>query len=225
MINFFKKNRILTISSILIFNLFVFTSFNFKYKPETININTPDDAINELKNGNTRFLKNSLINVDYKKQIEFSKAEQHPHSLVLCCIDSRVPPEIIFDQGIGNIFVTRNAGNIEDLNLIGCIEFATKVKGVKLIVIMGHTHCGAVKAAVTDFQLGNFTQLVDQIKPAIVKKETIENTINETAIKSVKNTVDDIVNKSAILLELVNQNKVKIIGAYYDIENGKVTFL
>ena len=179
----------------------------------------------KLKNGNSRFLKNSLINVDYKKQIEFSKEEQHPHSLVLSCIDSRVPPEIIFDQGIGNIFVTRNAGNIEDLNLIGCIEFATKAKGVKLIVIMGHTHCGAVKAAVTDYQLGNFTQLVDQIKPAIVKKENLENTINETAIKSVKNTVDDIVNKSAILLELVSQKKVKIIGAYYDIENGKVTFL
>ena len=225
MINFIKKNRILTITIILIFNLFVFTSFNLKNVHETISINTPDDAINELKNGNSRFLKNSLINVDYKKQIEFSKEEQHPHSLVLSCIDSRVPPEIIFDQGIGNIFVTRNAGNIEDLNLIGCIEFATKAKGVKLIVIMGHTHCGAVKAAVTDYQLGNFTQLVDQIKPAIVKKENLENTINETAIKSVKNTVDDIVNKSAILLELVSQKKVKIIGAYYDIENGKVTFL
>ena len=225
MINFIKKNRILTITIILIFNLFVFTSFNLKNVHETISINTPDDAINELKNGNSRFLNNSLINVDYKKQIEFSKEEQHPHSLVLSCIDSRVPPEIIFDQGIGNIFVTRNAGNIEDLNLIGCIEFATKAKGVKLIVIMGHTHCGAVKAAVTDYQLGNFTQLVDQIKPAIVKKENLENTINETAIKSVKNTVDDIVNKSAILLELVSQKKVKIIGAYYDIENGKVTFL
>ena len=225
MINFIKKNRILTITIILIFNLFVFTSFNLKNVHEKISINTPDDAINELKNGNSRFLKNSLINVDYKKQIEFSKEEQHPHSLVLSCIDSRVPPEIIFDQGIGNIFVTRNAGNIEDLNLIGCIEFATKAKGVKLIVIMGHTHCGAVKAAVTDYQLGNFTQLVDQIKPAIVKKENLENTINETAIKSVKNTVDDIVNKSAILLELVSQKKVKIIGAYYDIENGKVTFL
>ena len=225
MINFIKKNRILTITIILIFNLFVFTSFNLKNVHETISINTPDDAINELKNGNSRFLKNSLINVDYKKQIEFSKEEQHPHSLVLSCIDSRVPPEIIFDQGIGNIFVTRNAGNIEDLNLIGCIEFATKAKGVKLIVIMGHTHCGAVKAAVTDYQLGNFTQLVDQIKPAIVKKENLENTINETAIKSVKNTVDDIVNKSAILLELVSQKKVKIIGAYYHIENGKVTFL
>ncbi|MCX8481179.1 MAG: carbonic anhydrase, partial [Sediminibacterium sp.] len=191
----------------------------------TKEIITPDDAITELKNGNTRFMNNTLINTDYYKQIEFSKSDQHPHSLILSCIDSRVPPEIIFDQGIGNIFVTRNAGNIEDLNLIGCIEFATKVKGIKLVVIMGHTHCGAVKAAVTDFQLGHFTQLIDQIKPAIVKKENIENTINETAIKNVKNTVEDIVHKSDVLNELVSQNKVKIIGAYYDIENGKVTFL
>lgn len=214
-----------TLNIIIIVILFLFSSFNKKNIHITKEINTPDDAITELKNGNTRFMNNTLINTDYYKQIEFSKSDQHPHSLILSCIDSRVPPEIIFDQGIGNIFVTRNAGNIEDLNLIGCIEFATKVKGIKLVVIMGHTHCGAVKAAVTDFQLGHFTQLIDQIKPAIVKKENIENTINETAIKNVKNTVEDIVHKSDVLNELVSQNKVKIIGAYYDIENGKVTFL
>ena len=116
-------------------------------------INTPDEALAELKAGNARFLANAMLNTDYKTQIEHTKENQHPHSLILSCLDSRVPPEIIFDQGIGNIFVARVAGNIVDADILGSMEFATKVKGTKLIVVMGHNKCGAVKGAIDNAQL------------------------------------------------------------------------
>ncbi|MBK8243846.1 MAG: carbonic anhydrase [Saprospiraceae bacterium] len=193
-------------------------------KHETLTINTPDEAILELKDGNKRFLQNKPINTDYKSQIEHTKSDQHPHSLILSCLDSRIPPEIIFDQGIGNIFVARNAGNIEDQNILGSMEFATKVKGSKLIVVIGHNHCGAVKGAVDDVELGHLTQLVNQIKPAIVQNEDKKLMLDETSKNSVKRTIDDILKRSPVIEELVKKNQVKIVGAYYNLENGKVTF-
>ncbi|MCC7026597.1 MAG: carbonic anhydrase [Saprospiraceae bacterium] len=193
-------------------------------KHETLTINTPDEAILELKDGNKRFLQNKPINADYKSQIEHTKSDQHPHSLILSCLDSRIPPEIIFDQGIGNIFVARNAGNIEDQNILGSMEFATKVKGTKLIVVMGHNHCGAVKGAVDDVELSHLTQLVNQIKPAIVQNENKKLMLDETSKNSVKRTIDDILKRSPVIEELVKKNQVKIVGAYYNLENGKVTF-
>ena len=193
-------------------------------KHEILTIHTPDEAILELKDGNKRFLQNKPINTDYKSQIEHTKSDQHPHSLILSCLDSRIPPEIIFDQGIGNIFVARNAGNIEDQNILGSMEFATKVKGTKLIVVMGHNHCGAVKGAVDDVELGHLTQLVNQIKPAIVQNEDKKLMLDETSKNSVQRTIDDILRLSHVIEELVKKNQVKIVGAYYNIENGKVTF-
>ena len=194
-------------------------------KHEILTIHTPDEAILELKDGNKRFLQNKPINTDYKSKIEHTKSDQHPHSLILSCLDSRIPPEIIFDQGIGNIFVARNAGNIEDQNILGSMEFATKVKGTKLIVVMGHNHCGAVKGAVDDVELGHLTQLVNQIKPAIVQNEDKKLMLDETSKNSVKRTIDDILKRSPVIEELVKKNQVKIVGAYYNLENGKVTFL
>lgn len=193
-----------------------------KHDPHAVQ--TPDEAILELKNGNKRFLQNKPINTDYKNQIEHTKSDQHPHSLILSCLDSRIPPEIIFDQGIGNIFVARNAGNIEDQNILGSMEFATKVKGTKLIVVMGHNHCGAVKGAVDDVELGHLTQLVNQIKPAIVQNEDKKLMLDETSKNSVKRTINDILRMSPVIEELVKKNQVKIVGAYYNIENGKVIF-
>ena len=134
----------------------------------SVAINSADDALAEMKAGNQRFLDGKPVNTDYKSQIEHTKNDQHPHTLVLSCLDSRIPPEIIFDQGIGNIFVARVAGNVEDANILGSMEFATKVKGTKLIIVMGHNKCGAVKGAIDHAELGNLTQLVNQIKPAIV---------------------------------------------------------
>jgi carbonic anhydrase len=191
-------------------------------------ISTPDQSLAELKSGNQRFLAEKTINTNYKAQIASTKAEQHPHAVVLSCLDSRIPPEIIFDQGIGNIFVARNAGNIEDPNILGSMEFATKVKGVKLIVVMGHNHCGAVKGAIDNADLGHLTQLVDQIKPAIPTEMSDKSKLpNQTSENSVKRTMADILSRSTVINQLVNgpDKKVKIVGANYDIETGKVTFL
>ena len=194
-------------------------------KPHQIVINSPDDALAELKNGNDRFMNDKLINTNYKEQIEHTKSDQHPHSVILSCLDSRIPPEIIFDQGIGNIFVARNAGNIEDLNVLGSMEFATKVKGTKLIVVMGHNHCGAVKGAIEDAEFGNLTQLVEQIKPAIIKNDNKDLVSDETSKNNVKMTIADILKRSVTISDLVKENKVKIVGAYYDLTTGKVVFI
>ena len=189
-------------------------------------INSADEALSEMKSGNQRFLDGNPINTNYKNQIEETKNDQHPHTLILSCLDSRIPPEIIFDQGIGNIFVARVAGNIEEPNILGSMEFATKVKGTKLIIVMGHNKCGAVKGAIDDAELGNLTQLVAQIKPAIVGDTTnMENMLNETSKQNVKMTIADILKLSPVISELVKENKVKIAGAFYDITTGKVIFL
>ncbi|MGE0076464.1 MAG: carbonic anhydrase [Bacteroidales bacterium] len=191
----------------------------------TVQINTPDDAIQELKNGNKRFLENILVNTNYKQRIEETKSGQKPHSVVIACMDSRVPPEIIFDQGIGNIFSIRVAGNVEDENVLGSLEYAVEHTGSKLIVVMGHSHCGAVTGAVKDVELGNLTQLLAQIKPAIVKDASEQNIIDETAKNNVKITIQDILSKSEVVSEMVHEGKVKIIGAFYDVETGIVTFM
>ncbi len=188
-------------------------------------IKTPDEALSELKDGNKRFLEGNLVNTDFKTQINNTKEDQHPHSVILSCLDSRVPPEIIFDQGIGNIFVARVAGNIEDDNILGSMEFATKIKGSKLIVVLGHNKCGAVKGAIDNAELGNLTQLVNQIKPAIKGDKTNpDNMLDESAKNNVKMTIDNILKKSDVISELVKSGKVKIVGAYYDLTSGKAEF-
>lgn len=191
-----------------------------------VTILTPNDALAELKKGNQRFLDGKLINTNYREQIEDTKTDQHPHSLILSCLDSRVPPEIIFDQGIGNVFVARVAGNVEDPNILGSMEFATKVKGTKLIVVMGHNHCGAVNGAVQNAVLGNLTQLIDQIKPAITGDTTnADLRLDASAKNNVKMTIADILKGSPVINELVDSGKLKIVGAYYDITTGRVTFM
>jgi len=187
-------------------------------------VKSSDDAMNELKNGNKRFVENKLVNTNYKKQIEQTAGGQKPHSVILSCMDSRVPPEIIFDQGIGNVFVIRVAGNVEDLNVLGSMEYAVEHSGSKLIVVMGHNHCGAVTGAVKDSKLGNLTQLLDQIKPAIQSDPKNPDIVDETAKNNVKITVEDVLKKSDIIRKMVNEKKVAIVGAFYDIETGVVTF-
>ena len=195
-------------------------------KHEHAVINTPDDALNELKKGNTRFVDSKLENTDYKEQVQSVKDGQHPHSVILSCLDSRVPPEIVFDQGFGNIFVARVAGNIEDNNILGSMEFATKIKGSKLIVVMGHNKCGAIEGAVDNAELGNLTQLVDQIKPAITgDKSNRDKMVDESSRKNVKLQIESILKHSDVIAALVKEGKVKIVGAYYDLNTGKVEFL
>lgn len=194
-------------------------------KTENISVSTSDEAINELKNGNNRFVLNQLINTNYPVQIKNSKEKQKPHSVILSCMDSRIPPEIIFDQGIGNLFVIRNAGNIEDVFVLGSLEYAVKFVGSKLIVVMGHNHCGAVSGAIDNVEAGNLTQVVNKIKPSIPENADKETIVNETAKNNVNNTIKNILNRSEIIKELNDSGVIKIVGAFYDIETGKVTFL
>jgi carbonic anhydrase len=191
---------------------------------EKTRIETSGEALKELIEGNKRFLEKKFINTNYTQQIEQTKAGQKPHSVILSCMDSRVPPEIIFDQGIGNVFVLRVAGNVEDDNILGSLEYAIEHAESKLIVIMAHSHCGAVTGAVKDVKEGNLTQLLDQIKPAIKSDPSNPNIVDETAKNSVKITIKDIMDKSDIIREVVHNNTVAIVAAFYDIETGIVTF-
>ena len=186
---------------------------------------TAEQAVESLKDGNKRYLRLKLINTDYDKQIDKNKKEQHPFAAVLSCMDSRVPPEILFDQGIGNIFVVREAGNVIAPNTLGSLEYAVNVKKVALVVVLGHSGCGAVAAAVdgVDLQMyQNLDQLIRQIKVAIHPcKENIYQCVEKNNIKL---SIAKILKNSKTIAEAVRNGEVKIIGAYYDIETGVVTF-
>jgi len=188
---------------------------------------TADEALAELKYGNNRFLDNKLKNTNYKEEIEATKGGQHPYAFILTCIDSRVPPEIIFDQGIGNIFVGRLAGNIEDDDILGSMEFAAKVKHTKLFVVLGHSHCGAVKGAIDNAGLEHLTQLTNKIKPAINPQKTypLEDEVEDiVSRKNVNFTIENILKNSATLRLMEGEKEIKIVGAFYDISNGEVEF-
>jgi len=194
---------------------------------------TSEDAINLLKKGNNRFLKNKFLNRDYKEQISNSSNGQHPFAIVLSCIDSRVPVEIIFDQGIGDLFSVRVAGNVVSKDVLGSVEYACKYAGVKLIVVLGHTSCGAVKGACDGLEDGNLTHLLKKIKPAIdtTKTETSENRdssnikfVNTVANNNLFQSMNDIRSQSAILKKMIESNKILMCSAMYSLETGTINF-
>jgi carbonic anhydrase len=202
--------------------------------PETQNLITPKMAIEMLKQGNERFLQNKPLARNYDQQIAATAKGQYPFAIVLSCIDSRVPTEIIFDQGIGDIFNACIAGNFVNEDILGSMEFACKLAGVKLIVVMGHTSCGAVKGACDAAQLGNLTQLLEKIKPAVngtktapgeERNSTNIDFVNRVAERNVELTTEDIITKSPVLCDLFNQNEIGIVPAMYDVTSGKVYFL
>lgn len=196
-------------------------------------IATPDQAIEALQAGNERFLSGETLNQDFMAQIEATAGGQAPFAGVLSCLDSRVPPEILFDQGVGDIFVGRVAGNIEDTNMIGSFEFAGQLVGIRLLVVMGHTSCGAVAGACAGAELGNLTALLGEIQPAVeVIKTRIEEGemcdakhVDHMAEENVKKTIADIRAQSPVLVNLETEGKLKIVGAMYDVSTGKVTWL
>ncbi len=194
---------------------------------------TPDKALELLKEGNERFVAKDHMSIDYHTMILQTAEAQFPHTVVLSCIDSRVPSEIILDQGIGDLFNVRIAGNFVNEDILGSIEFATKVSGAKLILVMGHTSCGAVKGACDDVKLGHLTNMLAKIKPAVAAVETPEGTdrssanaafVEEVAYVNVQRTMADITAKSAVVKELVDDGTVKVVGAMYDVKTGKVDF-
>lgn len=193
---------------------------------------TPDAIIQSFKEGNERFMKNDLTQRDHSKQVRNTTKGQYPKAIVLSCVDSRVPVEDVFDKGIGDIFVARVAGNIINEDMLGSMEYACGVAGSKVIVVMGHEHCGAVKSAVKDVKVGNITPMLAKIKPAIASvkydgERTADNKdfVHKVCHSNVENSIAEIRKRSPMLKELEDKGQIKIVGAIYDLDNGKVDFL
>lgn len=194
---------------------------------------SPDDALARLKEGNQRFVGAKSKPRDLLAQVKATSTGQYPHSVVLGCIDSRVPPELVFDQGIGDIFAPRIAGNFVNTDILGSIEFATKIAGSKLIVVLGHTSCGAVMGACDDARLGNLTHTLSNIMPAIRSvpghdgERNAKNAdfVQAVAEKNVKLTVEAMTARSDVLADLVEAGKLKVVGAMHDVATGKVAFM
>lgn len=193
---------------------------------------TPEKALAILKEGNERFINNLKANRNLLQQVNETSAGQFPFATILSCIDSRTSAELIFDQGLGDVFSIRVAGNILNEDILGSMEFATKLAGTKIIIVLGHTKCGAIAGACNHVELGNLTTLLSKIQPAIEQEtSTKENRTGSNAafVKNVttlnvKLTIDRIRKESPVVAELEKEGKIKIIGAMYDVETGKVTF-
>ncbi|HHZ81866.1 MAG TPA: carbonic anhydrase [Flavobacteriales bacterium] len=192
---------------------------------------TPEDVLEILKSGNRRFIEKDFVSRDFAKQIEETARGQFPYAVILSCIDSRVPTEIIFDQGIGDVFCIRVAGNVVNSDVIGSLEFSCKVAGAKLVLVLGHTSCGAIKGACDDVNLGELTGLLDKIKPSInkvveqgdrtSKNLSFVNRVAETNVDVMKNLIRK---KSPILQELELSKEVLFVGGMYSVETGEVNF-
>ncbi len=194
---------------------------------------TPANAIALLKEGNVRFVENKRLERDLNQQVAETADGQYPMAAVVSCIDSRIPTEVVFDQGIGDIFNARIAGNIVNPDILGSLEFACKLAGSKAIVVMGHTSCGAIKGACDHAELGNLTQMLDKIQPAVDQTITAEGEernssnidfVNNVAEKNVVLTIENIKSQSTVLNEMFEKGEIDIVGAMYDVKTGKVTF-
>jgi carbonic anhydrase len=194
---------------------------------------TPEDALAQLKAGNARFLSGSTLNCDLLKQVRATSSGQFPAAVVIGCIDSRVPPELVFDQRIGDIFSARIAGNIVNDDIVGSCEFATKLSGAKLIVVLGHSECGAVKGAIDGAELGELTQLLAKIRPAVEASKdapgdhTAKNKpfVQTVALANAKLAAANLMKTSGVLRDLVAAGQLRIVPAMHDIVTGRVTFL
>ena len=194
---------------------------------------TPDKVIEILKAGNEAFAENNLSLKNSRERVRDAINGQHPAAVILSCIDSRVPVEDIFQCGIGDIFVARVAGNIVNPDILGSMEYACKVSGSKLAVVMGHGHCGAIKSAIDDVKLGNITGLLSKIKPAInqskanFKGETTSHNaafVEAVCHANIEGMVNEIRKNSPVLKEMEDKGEIKIVGAIYTMESGKVEF-
>jgi carbonic anhydrase len=200
---------------------------------ETQQATTPADVLSQLKEGNERFLHGAPRKRDAASDIRATAGGQHPTAAVLGCIDSRVPVETVLDAGIGDMFVARVAGNVADSDIVGSLEYATKVVGAKLVLVMGHTRCGAVKSACEHVELGNITGLLQKIAPAVDAVKGVpggrdcknEAFVDAAAQENVRLTMRRLREMSPILKGLEDSHDIMIVGAVYDIGTGKVDFL
>jgi carbonic anhydrase len=193
---------------------------------------TPQSVLTRLQAGNHRFVKGTAVKRSLRKQALATAPGQYPLASVVSCFDSRIPPEIVFDQGIGDIFIARNAGNVISDDVLGSLEFGSKASGAKLIVVLGHTQCGAIKGACDNVQLGNLTGLLAKIKPAISKipddgkdrSSKNHDFVDMVGEQNVRLGVQTIRDKSPILKEMEDKGEIMIVGAMYDLKTGKVSF-
>ncbi len=201
------------------------------FTPATQGATTPDAALKLLKDGNDRFVQGKTRNCDLMKQLKDTSKQQSPFAVVVGCIDSRVPPELVFDQRLGDIFAARIAGNFVNTDILGSLEFATQLAGAKLVVVLGHTECGAVKGAADNAQLGNLTSMLENIRPSIKKlnyqgvpSSKDKELVQKLADQNVKDAVDKVMAQSPVISALVASGKVKVVGAMHDIGTGKITW-
>ncbi len=196
---------------------------------------TPSTAMDLLKAGNARFVESKKSNRNLNQQVSDTSTGQYPFATVLSCIDSRVSSELIFDQGIGDIFSVRIAGNFINSDILGSMEFACKLAGTPLIVVLGHTSCGAVKGACDNAELGNLTSMLGKIKPAVdaitepadpsQRNSGNIDFVNNVAAKNVHLSIQRILDESPVLAEMKDKGEIEVVGGMYDIKTGKVTFL
>jgi carbonic anhydrase len=193
---------------------------------------TPRQAVEILQKGNDRFINNYKANRNLLEQVNQTSGGQYPFAAILSCIDSRISSELIFDQGLGDIFSIRIAGNIVNTDILGSMEFACKLAGSNLIVVLGHTKCGAVKGACDHVEMGNLTELLSKLQPAVYEeKETAENRsskngkfVENVAAINVRRTVKSVIERSFIIEQMVENGEIGVVGAMYDVETGKVEF-
>jgi len=195
---------------------------------------SPAMAVALLKDGNKRFLDGNTLNRNLHQQVADTASGQYPFAAVVSCIDSRIPTEVIFDQGIGDIFNARVAGNFVNEDILGSLEFACKLAGSKVIVVMGHTSCGAVKGACDHAEMGNLTQMLGKIMPAVDGTSTAEGEarnssngdfVNRVAVKNVELTIENLKSMSPVLNEMLENGEIDVVGAMYDVKDGSVSFL
>jgi carbonic anhydrase len=203
------------------------------FTPDRQKSTTPDDAIARLKAGNERFTAGKSINCDLMAQVKQTASSQSPYAAIVGCIDSRAPPELVFDQRIGDVFCARVAGNIVNTDIVGSLEYSTKVSGAKAIVVLGHNFCGAIKSAVDDVKLGNITALLKNFKPALATLNKADGhrdshnypLVQKVAEANARLTAASLPKRSPIIKALVDGGQLKIAAAMHDITTGKVTWL
>lgn len=194
---------------------------------------TPDIALQRLRDGNHRFVHGQMLPRDLPAQVKVTGHGQFPFASVVTCIDSRAAPELVFDQGVGDVFTARVAGNIVNQDILGSLEYAAKVAGSKLIVVLGHSHCGAIKGACDDVKMGNLTGLVEKIKPAVSaiprdgspRNSANHEFVEKVAEANVELTVHNLLEGSPLLKDMVRNNQIAVVGAMLDVETGEVHFL
>ncbi len=194
---------------------------------------SPSDVVAALKEGNDRFVAGEVTIRNHKAQIRKAALAQFPKAIVLSCVDSRVPVEDVFDRGIGDMFVARVAGNFVNPDILGSMEFACHVSGSKVILVLGHEHCGAVKSATDGVQLGNITEMLSKVTPAVdqtpghegARTSKNEAFVHEVTEKNVQLTVKRIREESPILAKMESDGEIAVCGGLYDMDNGKVTFI